>query len=482
MNYKNLSILELHNKIINKEITILELTNAVISEANKVKSSNAINKINEENAIAFSKEMEKVLNTNSLLYGIPYFAKDNFATKGLETTSSSNILKGYIPPFNATSISKLEDKGAVLIGKAALDELGMGGVGLYSCNGIITNPADSNRIVGGSSSGSAYLVAKGIVPFATGSDTGDSIRKPASFNNIVGFKPSYGAISRYGLLPYSPSLDTVGFFTRNVEDMAVVCDATFGYDVKDATSHENKSIDMLNNISNINKSVKFGYIKKVIDDLNEKVKNSYYQLFETLKSKGYEVIEVQFNQELLDSLSAIYKMISFSESVSTNANLDGIKFGQRAAGSDYVEIITNSRTEGFGNEVKQRFLVGALNLNKENQTIYLNKAKQVRRLIVEELNRVFNKTDILIIPPTDNVAPLIEERKIKVSPEKEYLSDILTLANFNGSPSITIPFVKEEKLGIGININAKPKEDLLCLQAAKLLEDIIGIKNEIVED
>ncbi|AAT75518.1 Glu-tRNA amidotransferase subunit A [Mesoplasma florum L1] len=482
MNYKNLSILELHNKIINKEITILELTNAVISEANKVKSSNAINKMNEENAIAFSKEMEKVLNTNSLLYGIPYFAKDNFATKGLETTSSSNILKGYIPPFNATSISKLEDKGAVLIGKAALDELGMGGVGLYSCNGIITNPADSNRIVGGSSSGSAYLVAKGIVPFATGSDTGDSIRKPASFNNIVGFKPSYGAISRYGLLPYSPSLDTVGFFTRNVEDMAIVCDATFGYDVKDATSHENKSIDMLNNISNINKSVKFGYIKKVIDDLNEKVKNSYYQLFETLKSKGYEVVEVQFNQELLDSLSAIYKMISFSESVSTNANLDGIKFGQRAAGSDYVEIITNSRTEGFGNEVKQRFLVGALNLNKENQTIYLNKAKQVRRLIVEELNRVFSKTDILIIPPTDNVAPLIEERKINVSPEKEYLSDILTLANFNGSPSITIPFVKEGKLGIGININAKPKEDLLCLQAAKLLEDIIGIKNEIVED
>ncbi|AVN64906.1 Asp-tRNA(Asn)/Glu-tRNA(Gln) amidotransferase GatCAB subunit A [Mesoplasma florum] len=482
MNYKNLSILELHNKIINKEISILELTNAVISEANKVKSSNAINKMNEENAIAFSKEMEKVSNVNSLLYGIPYFAKDNFATKGLETTSSSNILKGYIPPFNATSISKLEDKGAVLIGKAALDELGMGGVGLYSCNGIITNPADSNRIVGGSSSGSAYLVAKGIVPFATGSDTGDSIRKPASFNNIVGFKPSYGAISRYGLLPYSPSLDTVGFFTRNVEDMAVVCDATFGYDVKDATSHENKSIDMLNNISNINKSVKFGYIKKVIDDLNEKVKNSYYQLFETLKSKGYEVVEVQFNQELLDSLSAIYKMISFSESVSTNANLDGIKFGQRAAGSDYVEIITNSRTEGFGNEVKQRFLVGALNLNKENQTIYLNKAKQVRRLIVEELNRVFNKTDILIIPPTDNVAPLIEERKVNVSPEKEYLSDILTLANFNGSPSITIPFVKEGKLGIGININAKPKEDLLCLQAAKLLEDIIGIKNEIVED
>ncbi|AVN60181.1 Asp-tRNA(Asn)/Glu-tRNA(Gln) amidotransferase GatCAB subunit A [Mesoplasma entomophilum] len=482
MNYKKLSILELHNKIINKEISILELTNAVIFEANKVKSSNAINKMNAENAIAFSKEMEKVLNTNSLLYGIPYFAKDNFATKGLETTSSSNILKGYIPPFNATSISKLEDKGAVLIGKAALDELGMGGVGLYSCNGIITNPADDKRIVGGSSSGSAYLVAKGIVPFATGSDTGDSIRKPASFNNIVGFKPSYGAISRYGLLPYSPSLDTVGFFTRNVTDMAIVCDATFGYDTKDATSHENNSKNMFEKIEGLSKAVKFGYIKKVIDDLNEDVKNAYYNLFETLKSNGFEVKEVEFKQELLDSLSAIYKMISFSESVSTNANLDGIKFGRRSTGTDYVEIITNSRTEGFGEEVKQRFLVGALNLNKENQTIYLNKAKQVRRLIVEELNKVFKEVDILIIPPTDKVAPLIEETKIKSKPEKEYLNDILTLANFNGSPSITIPFLKEGKLGIGININAKPKEDLLCLQAAKMLEDIIGIKNEIVED
>ncbi|ATQ35321.1 aspartyl/glutamyl-tRNA amidotransferase subunit A [Mesoplasma entomophilum] len=482
MNYKKLSILELHNKIINKEISILELTNAVIFEANKVKSSNAINKMNAENAIAFSKEMEKVLNTNSLLYGIPYFAKDNFATKGLETTSSSNILKGYIPPFNATSISKLEDKGAVLIGKAALDELGMGGVGLYSCNGIITNPADDKRIVGGSSSGSAYLVAKGIVPFATGSDTGDSIRKPASFNNIVGFKPSYGAISRYGLLPYSPSLDTVGFFTRNVTDMAIVCDATFGYDTKDATSHENNSKNMFEKIEGLSKAVKFGYIKKVIDDLNEDVKNAYYNLFETLKSNGFEVKEVEFKQELLDSLSAIYKMISFSESVSTNANLDGIKFGRRSTGTDYVEIITNSRTEGFGEEVKQRFLVGALNLNKENQTIYLNKAKQVRRLIVEELNKVFKEVDILIIPPTDKVAPLIEETKIKSTPEKEYLNDILTLANFNGSPSITIPFLKEGKLGIGININAKPKEDLLCLQAAKMLEDIIGIKNEIVED
>ncbi|ATZ21372.1 amidase family protein [Mesoplasma tabanidae] len=482
MNYKKLSILELHEKIANNEISIAELTSAVLIEANKVLKSNAINKLSDQHAIKLANKLDQDSNKNSLLYGIPYFAKDNFATENIETTSSSNILKGYVPPFNATSISKLEDQGAVLIGKAALDELGMGGVGLYSCNGIITNPADYKRIVGGSSSGSAYLVAKGIVPFATGSDTGDSIRKPASFNNIVGFKPSYGAISRYGLLPYSPSLDTVGFFTRNVTDMAIVCDATFGYDNKDATSHDNESKEMFKNIGKLNTSIKFGYIKKVIDDLSENLKSAYYNLFETLKAKGYEVKEVSFKQELLDSLSAIYKMISFSESVSTNANLDGIKFGKRAAGADYVEIITNSRSEGFGDEVKQRFLVGALNLNKENQIIYLNKAKQVRRLIVEELNKVFIETDILIIPPTDKIAPLIEDLKTNSNSETEYLNDILTLANFNGSPSITIPFLKEGKLGIGININTKPKQDLLCLQAAKVLEDIIGIKNEIVED
>ncbi|ATZ17768.1 amidase family protein [Mesoplasma melaleucae] len=481
MNYKKLSIIELHEKLVNKEITVSQLTQAVLTEAKKLQSSNAINKLVEDKALLLAKELDNNIDQNTLLYGIPYFAKDNFATKDIETTSSSNILKGYVPPFNATSITKLADNKAVLVGKAALDELGMGGVGLYSCNGVITNPADEKRLVGGSSSGSAYLVAKGIVPFATGSDTGDSIRKPASFNNIVGFKPSYGAISRYGLLPYSPSLDTVGFFTRNVTDMAIVCDATFGYDNKDATSHHNDSKDIYQNINDLDKNTKFGYIKKVIDDLTETTRKAYYEFFELLKSKGYVVEEVNFNQDLLNALSAIYKMISYSESVSTNSNLDGIKFGQRAEGADYVEIITNSRTQGFGNEVKQRFIVGALNLNKENQTVYLNKAKQVRRLIVQELKEVFAKTDILIIPPTDKVPPLISEMKIKTAPEKQYLDHILTLANFNGSPSITIPFIKEHKLGIGINLSAKPKNDLLCLQAAKMFEDIIGIKNEIVE-
>lgn len=482
MNYKKLSILKLHEKLINKEITVLELTQAVLMEAKKLESSNAINKIAEDSALLLAKELDNSNKKDNLLFGIPYFAKDNFATKNIETTSSSNILKGYIPPFNATSIAKLAENNAVLVGKAALDELGMGGVGLYSCNGIITNPADKNRIVGGSSSGSAYLVAKGIVPFATGSDTGDSIRKPASFNNIVGFKPSYGTISRYGLFPYSPSLDTVGFFTRNVTDMAIVCDATFGYDNKDATSHENTFKDIYNNINSLAVTTKFGYVKKVIDDLAEPTKKAYYDFFELLKSKGYIVQEVNFNQDLLNALSTIYKMISYSESVSTNANLDGIKFGKRAKGSDYVEIIKNSRTEGFGNEVKQRFIVGALNLNKENQTVYLNKAKQVRRLIVEELDSIFAEIDILIIPPIDKIAPLISEIKSKSLSEKQYLDDILTLANFNGSPSITIPFIKEGKLGIGINLNANPKNDLLCLQAAKMFEDLIGIKNEIVED
>ncbi|ASZ08920.1 Asp-tRNA(Asn)/Glu-tRNA(Gln) amidotransferase GatCAB subunit A [Mesoplasma chauliocola] len=482
MNYKNLSILELHQKLVNKEITVLELTKLVIEETKKINGSNAINNLSEEFALKNASNLDAKFNSNSLLFGIPYFAKDNFATKNIETTSSSNILKGYIPPFNATAISKLEASHSVLIGKTALDELGMGGVGLYSCNGIITNPADSQRIVGGSSSGSAYVVAKGIVPFATGSDTGDSIRKPASFNNIVGFKPSYGAISRYGLLPYSPSLDTVGFFTRNVTDMVVISDATFGYDVKDATSFISKQENMFEKVNNLKEKTKFAYIKKVIDDLRPEVSQEYYDLFKKIKAKGHEVVEVQFKQELLDVLSPIYKMISFSESVSTNANLDGIKFGKREFGKDYVEIITNSRTKGFGDEVKKRFIVGALNLNKENQTIYLNKAKQVRRLIVEELNKIFDQNDILIIPPTDKVAPLISELKNEKTEGKEYLDDILTLANFNGSPSITIPFLKENKLGIGINLNAKPKNDLLCLQAAKLLEDIIGIKNEIVED
>ncbi|PPE04958.1 aspartyl/glutamyl-tRNA amidotransferase subunit A [Entomoplasma ellychniae] len=479
MKYNTLSIEQLHELLKNGKTTPSEIAKQLLFLCEQEKHSNAINFLNKE-VLKEAELLELKQADNSLLFGIPYAAKDNISTKGIPTCASSNILKGYIPSFDATIISKLKDNQTLMLCKTALDELGMGGVGLYSSNGEIYNPYDSKRIVGGSSSGSAYLVAKGIVPFAIGTDTGDSIRKPASLNNIVGFKPSYGAISRYGLLPYSPSLDTIGFFTRNVNDIAILCDATFGYDKRDATSIVINESDFYKNINSIKKTKKYCYIKYVIEALPNELKEKYYSFFNQLKKQGYEVMEVDFPKELLLAVSPVYMMISYSESASTNANLDGIKFGARVDGDDYEAVIKNTRNAGFGEEVKKRFLIGSLNLNKDKQLLYLNQAKKVRRLIVEQMSKIFQQADILIVPPFYDIAPLVSDIKKPLTEEQEIITDILILANMNGSPSITIPFTKKAGMGIGINFITKPKSDLLCLQAAKVAENIIGIKNQIV--
>jgi aspartyl-tRNA(Asn)/glutamyl-tRNA(Gln) amidotransferase subunit A len=372
-----------------------------------------------------------------------------------------------------------------MIGKTALDELGMGGTGLNSAYGKILNPRNSKRLIGGSSSGSVYAVAKGYVPFATGTDTGDSIRKPASYNGVVGFKPTYGAISRYGLLPYAPSLDTAGFFTRNVDDMAIIADSTFAYDKKDFTSIEINEKSFAENIDNLPSRTKFGYIKEIHEALNDSMKKEYAEFYKKLETQGYSVEAVNFRPDLLDALAPVYMMISFSEAVSTNANLDGINFGTREEGHDYTEIMTNTRAKNFREVVKRRFIIGALNLRRQNQVEYLLKAKQVRRLIAEEITQIFTNVDVLILPPAPGPAPLIESAQEFEQHDgeetKEFLEDILIVANFAGLPSITIPFIEQEGMPIGINFTAPAKKDLRVLQAAKVCENILGRKNEVVE-
>ncbi|WP_031542622.1 amidase family protein [Mesoplasma photuris] len=475
MNYKDLTILELHEAIVSGKIKISEITKDALKEIESEKSSNAFLAMN-ESAISDSIKLENNLkdNLDNFLYGIPYLAKDNFSTKGIVTTSSSKILENYIPPYNSTIVDDLEQKGSIMLGKTALDELGMGGTGLHSAFGIITNPKDPKRLVGGSSSGSVYAVSKGIVPFATGSDTGDSIRKPASYNGVVGFKPSYGALSRYGLLAYAPSLDTAGFFTKTVDDMAIVSDATIRNDKKDFTSIDIENKNFFENIDKLDKKTTFAYLDKVHDALPIELKEKYESFYKKIESLGYKVSKVDFRKDLLEAIDSVYMMISFSEGVSTNANLAGIHFGSRVDGEDFVEIMTKTRSEKFGNIVKRRFLIGSFNLRKENQIKYLLQAKKVRRLIIEEVMKVLNKFDILILPPATGPAPLIEkaqefEDKLK---EAEFLSDILIIANFAGLPSITIPFIEMEGMPVGINLNSKPKADLKVLQAAKLLESL----------
>ncbi|AVP49442.1 amidase family protein [Williamsoniiplasma luminosum] len=483
MNYKNLSIRELHELLRTKKITALDLTKQVIEEMQKDDQPNFLITLPTDDMLRYAQHLDQNFDPNNLLYGIPYVAKDNFSTKNIRTTAGSKILSNYIPNFNATIVELLNQNQAMMAGKVTLDELGMGGTGLHSAYGEISNPYDQKRQIGGSSSGSVYAVAKGLVPFALGTDTGDSIRKPASYVGIVGFKPTYGAISRYGVIPYAPSLDHAGFFTRNVDDMALIADVTFKKDDKDFTSFETRDQNFLKDINDLKPTTKFAYLKEVQDHLPEKIKRKYEQLFNKLKAKGYQVNEVGFDIDLLNTINPVYMMISYPEAISSHANLSGMGFGMRAEGENYAQIMINSRSKYLGEIVKRRFVIGSLNLKQENQDLYFLKAKRVRRLIANALNEILASDDILILPPSFQPAPLIETAlEDDEKADSDFLHDILVMGNFAGIPSITIPFTTEEAMPIGINLNAGVYQDKKLLQAAKVLEDIIGIKNRIVGD
>lgn len=485
MNYGKLTIKELHELLVTKKVTSQELAKDFIANAQADEASNFLTTLPKAEILSQAKIIDENFNEKSLLAGIPYLAKDNFATKGIRTTAGSKILDNFIPPYSSTLVEILHDHQALMAGKASLDELGMGGTGLLSAFGKIYNPYDKHRLVGGSSSGSVYAVAKGYVPYATGTDTGDSIRKPASYTGLVGFKPTYGSLSRYGIIPYSPSLDHPGFFTRNVEDMAIIADATFKYDPKDFTSQTIEQKDFLKTLHDFPKTTKFGYLKVIQENLEPNLQKAYSDFYEQLKTAGYEVQILDFPKELLDALPSIYMMISFTEAVSTHSDLTGINFGERVEAKDYETIMRETRTKYFGPVVKRRFLIGSLNLKKDNQELFMKKAKKVRRLIVDELAKIYEHVDILILPPAPGVAPLIEqavEYETDHDEAKAFVNDVLVLGNLNGMPSITLPFVFENGLPIGINLNAAPKNDRLLLQAAQKVETILGHKNRVVGD
>ncbi|WP_338970124.1 amidase family protein [Spiroplasma endosymbiont of Labia minor] len=484
MNYGILTIKELIELITNNKIKVEKLIEEVFKNIEKHKQDNFYVNLDKENAINYAKKLDELNNFSDKLTGIPFFEKDNIATKNLKTTSSSKILGDFIPPYSATVHEDLIKAGAILMGKTTMDELGMGGTGLFASTGIVANPRDKKRIIGGSSSGSTYAVATGIVPFATGSDTGDSIRKPASLNGIVGFKPTYGAISRFGLFPYAPSFDTIGFLAKSVEDVALLSDIAIHTDEKDFTSTQIDNKDFEKNLILKNDSIKFGFLKNVFEQMPLFLKNEYDSFFEKLKKEGHTIEMIDFHHQLLETLPSVYKMISFAEAVSTNSNLDGINFGKRVDGSDYIEIMKNSRTNGFGPIVKKRFVLGSFQLKRENQVELLLKSKQVRRMIIDELAKIYNEIDILILPPTTAIAPLIDDvLKDNVDEndvETGFVEDILILANINGMPSITLPFIKEKNMPIGINLNAAPKNDLFLLQVAKYVETFLNLPIEIV--
>lgn len=471
MKYDNLSILELRKLLDNKEVTTLELFN---------NSRRLAMKLNDDynNFVTILDKLEYNPNKNSLLNGIPYALKDNFSTKDILTTGSSNILKDYIPIYNSTVYQKLIDAGCVLVGKTTLDELAMGGTGTTCHTGVVRNIWDKKRMVGGSSAGSANAVASGIVPFAIGSDTGDSVRKPASYVGIVGFKPTYGRISRYGLFAFASSLDHVGIFARNVKDVAIVTDVLKGKDTNDMTSLEDDNIKYADNLDNEIKGRKLFYIKEVINvktnnKETEEIIKKFMDNIDKLRELGFVIEEVSIDKKLLEAVYPTYNIISCAEATSNNANLTGILYGPRSDKDNINDMIFDARTKGFSELIKRRFVIGSYVLQKENQDKLFLNACRVRRIIVDKINDLFKEYDGYILP-TCGIAPLLEDASDKLTEEYLILENHLQIGNFGGFPSITIPCGYVNNMPISINLTGRAKEDSLVLNMAYHISNKLG--------
>ena len=418
------------------------------------------------------------------LAGMPIALKDNVSTKGILTTAASNILDNYVPIYDATITKKLEAAGAVCVSKASMDELAMGGTNLTANIGPCHNPYDLNRISGGSSGGSAVLVASGAVPMAIGSDTGDSVRKPASFCGIVGVKPSYGRISRYGIIPYASSLDHVAYFTTNVEDAALTLEVLAGRDDKDMTSSFEEVPNYSELLDGEVKGKKILVFKNVVDSIsNQAVVEGFNKVVADLKEKGAEIKEVTFDHDLMRALFPTYFVIANAEATANHSNLDGIRFGHRVDAPTMEEIMVETRTRGFSTFIKKRFITGSYSLFEENQEKILKKAQRVRRLIVEAVMAELKNADAIIAPAAPGVAPLIDAEPVDTLSDEYLIADNhMVIGNFAGLPSMTLPMTMIDGLPVGISVSANPFKEVTMFNVAKAIEDGTGLKDMIKED
>ena len=480
MNYIK-TIEELHEMLIRGEVTSEELVKDSLKKAHSVND-----KCHAFVTILDEAKEGKV--TDDLLSGLPYGIKDNYSTKGILSTGSSNTLKDYVPFFSATAVLNLEKHNVIPIGKTAMDEFGMGGTGTTAHTGNILNPWDLKRMAGGSSSGSAASVAAGVYPFALGSDTGDSIRKPAAFCGIVGYKPTYGMISRYGLFPFASSLDHCGCLTRSVKDAALVVDAMKGQDKNDLTSWDSSHIHLYDSLDGNVKGKKLFYIKEIVNlenypdastELKEHLDN-FHKTLKLLEEEGVRVDEVSINRDLINAIFSVYQCLSCAEATSNMSNLTGIIFGPRGEGKNINEMMKDHRTKGFSSLIKRRFVIGSYVLQKENQEKYFVNAQRVRRLIVDKMNELFQEYDALIMPVSTGPAPYIDGSKDEIiNDNTTNLEEHLQIGNFGGFPSITIPCGFVSGLPVGINITGKCYDDANVLNIAYALESKMPYKNQI---
>ena len=482
MDITRLTVHELMEKLEKNELTSEEITKAYIDRINeKEKDVKAFVTTTCDEALEKAKEIDNKKKSGEKMNsfaGIPIGIKDNMCTKGVRTTCSSRMLEDFIAPYDATVVEKLNDEGIISLGKLNMDEFAMGASTEYSYFKKTCNPWNLNTVPGGSSGGSAAAVAAELVPWALGSDTGGSIRQPASFCGVVGLKPTYGLVSRYGLVAFASSLDQIGPITKDVRDAAMLLNIIAGHDERDTTSYDMPKKDYTKALKNDVKGMKIGIPKEYFGEgINEEVKAKLQEAIETYKKMGAEVEE--FSLDIAEYALATYYIIACAEASSNLGRFDGIRYGYRTENfSNLKELYRNSRSEGFGPEVKRRIILGTYVLSSGYYDAYYKKAQQVRTLVKKEFDKAFEKYDVLLTPTSPTVAFEIGTRSN--NPLEMYLADICTVSiNIGGLPGISIPCgVNSEGMPIGMQLVGNKFEEEKIINAAYAFEQIYKFRDK----
>lgn len=480
MDITELTVHELQEKLKNKELTITEITKAYTDRIKeKEKDVQAFVTTLEKDALEKAEEIDKKIASGEIvekLAGIPIGIKDNICTKGVKTTCSSKMLENFVAPYDATVMEKINSENLINLGKLNMDEFAMGGSTEHSYFHVTRNPWNLNKVPGGSSGGSAAAVAAGMVPWALGTDTGGSIREPASFCGVVGLKPTYGLVSRYGLVAFASSLDQVGPITKDVTDSAMLLNIITGKDKMDSTSVERPKVDYTKALKNDVKGLKIAVPKELFaEGINEEVKESLEKAIETYKKLGAEISEVSLN--IAEYALASYYIIACAEASSNLGRFDGVRYGHRAKEfNNLKELYRNSRTEGFGPEVKRRIILGTYVLSSGYYDAYYKKAQQVRTLVMNEFNKAFEKYDVILTPTSPTVAFDIGSKSN--NPLEMYLADICTVSvNIAGLPGISVPCgVDNEGMPIGMQLIGNKFCEETILNAAYTFEQKIKFR------
>ena len=476
----DLKLVELVDKIKKKELSSTEATIAFIERSKKSKKLNAYISENYENAIKKAKIFDQKPDFKKKLPGIPIAIKDLFCTKNIRTTAGSKILENFVPTYESTVTQNILDEGGIIIGKLNCDEFAMGSSNETSYFGNVQNPVSENLVPGGSSGGSSSALAAKLTPATIGTDTGGSIRQPASFTGTVGLKPTYGSCSRYGIVAFASSLDQAGPMTHDVKDCSLMFEIMSTYDTKDSTSVDFKRENYLTNLNENIKGKKIGIPKEYrVDGMPKEIDELWEKGIKIIKENGGQIIEIS----LPNTKYALptYYIVAPAEASSNLARYDGVKYGFRSKGENLIDMYEKTRSEGFGDEVKRRIMIGTYVLSSGYYDAYYLKAQKVRRLIKNDFDEAYKKVDAILTPSTPSSAFKIGEKLN--DPVSMYLNDIFTVPiNLAGLPAISIPAGHDKKgYPLGLQVIGKAFDEQSILNIAFALEKNISFKNNITD-